>query len=308
MQQWPLLQHDKQVVHRDLKAENIYFTSRQQVKLGDFGFSTTCVSDQTLTTFCGSPPYAAPELFCDDSYYGPNVDVWALGILLYFMVVGVLPFRAETIGKLKRCILDGVYTMPEHVSDDCRLLIRGILRPAPSDRYSIREICDSDWLSEVEFPEPMEPYTLGVDVNNRPMTEAEVETRRQLEEMGMSEQHVEAEMETRRQLEEMGMSEQHVEVEMETRRQLEEMGMSEQHVEAAMSQQSRSSVAGTYHILLHSIQKRLAAEAKQAAAAAAADIVDTDADEPVTNLVDVAPCRPVVQPLLKKPSKVCVIL
>ena len=271
MQQWPLLQHDKQVVHRDLKAENIYFTSRQQVKLGDFGFSTTCVSDQTLTTFCGSPPYAAPELFCDDSYYGPNVDVWALGILLYFMVVGVLPFRAETIGKLKRCILDGVYTMPEHVSDDCRLLIRGILRPAPSDRYSIREICDSDWLSEVEFPESMEPYTLGVD-NNRPMTEAEVETRRQLEEMGMS----------------------------------------EQHVEAAMSQQSRSSVAGTYHILLHSIQKRLAAEAKQAAAAAAAtataDIVDTDADEPVTNLVDVAPCRPVVQPLLKKPSKVCVIL
>jgi len=52
------------------------------------------------------------------------------------MVVGVLPFRADTIGKLKRCILDGVYTTPEHVSDDCRLLIRGILRPAPSDRYS----------------------------------------------------------------------------------------------------------------------------------------------------------------------------
>lgn len=267
MTNW-LLQHEKQIVHRDLKAENIYFTSRQQVKLGDFGFSTTCLAEQTLSTFCGSPPYAAPELFCDDSYYGPNVDVWALGILLYFMVVGVLPFRADTIGKLKRCILDGFYTTPEHLSDDCRLLIRGILRPAPSDRYSIREIRDSDWLSEVEFPLPLQPFMLGVDDSDRTPTDAEVETRRQLEELGMS----------------------------------------EQHIEAARSQQSRSSVAGTYHILLHSIQKRFATEAENAAAAAAtAAVTDTITDDHVTAVIDVQlPC--VVQPITKKPSKVCVIL
>ena len=255
------------MVHRDLKAENIYFTRGQQVKLGDFGFSTSCVEGQTLTTFCGSPPYAAPELFCDDSYYGPNVDIWALGILLYFMVVGVLPFRADTIGKLKRCILEGVYTTPEHVSDECRLLIRGILRPAPSDRYSIREIRDSDWLSGVEFPRPLEPYTLGVGDDGRTLTEAEVETRRQLEELGMS----------------------------------------EEHIQAARTQQSRSSVAGTYHILLHCIQKRLAAEAENAAAAAAAEEAeDTNADDSVPAVVDVPPC--VVQPITKKSSKVCVIL
>jgi len=254
-----------------LKAENIYFTSMQQVKLGDFGFSTMCVAGQTLTTFCGSPPYAAPELFCDDSYYGPNVDVWALGILLYFMVVGVLPFRADTIGKLKRCILDGVYTTPEHVSDDCRLLIRGILRPAPSDRYSIREIRDSDWLSAVQYPRPLQPYMLGVDDDDdRPLTDAELETRRQLEELGMS----------------------------------------EQHVEAARSHQSRSSVAGTYHILLHSVQKRLAADAENAAAAATAAATtapaDTNVEEPTPATVDTPPCA--TQPMLKKSSKVCVIL
>lgn len=257
------MQHEKHVVHRDLKAENIYFTTGRQIKLGDFGFSTSCGADQTLSTFCGSPPYAAPELFCDDSYYGPNVDVWALGILLYFMVVGALPFRAETIGKLKRCILDGVYTMPDHLSDDCRLLIRGILRPAPSDRYSIREIRESDWLSEVEFPLPLEPYTLGVGDDNRPLTEAELETRRQLEELGMS----------------------------------------EQHIEAAKSQQSRSSVAGTYHVLLHSIQKRLAAEAQNAAATAA---VETSTEDSVPIVVSTPPC--VMQPITKKSSKVCVIL
>lgn len=250
------------MVHRDLKAENIYFTSGRQIKLGDFGFSTTCVADQTLSTFCGSPPYAAPELFCDDSYYGPNVDVWALGILLYFMVVGSLPFRAETIGKLKRCILDGVYTMPDHVSDDCRLLIRGILRPVPSDRYSIREIRDSDWLSEVEFPLPLEPYTLGVG-DNRPLTEAELETRRQLEELGMS----------------------------------------EQHIEAAKLQQSRSSVAGTYHVLLHSIQKRLAAEAQNAATTAA---VETSTEDSAPVVVSSPPC--IERHITKKSSKVCVML
>ena len=253
------------MVHRDLKAENIYFTGSQQVKLGDFGFSTTCVTGQTLSTFCGSPPYAAPELFCDDSYYGPNVDVWALGILLYFMVVGMLPFRADTIGKLKRCILDGVYTTPEHVSDECRLLIRGILRPAPSDRYSIREIRDSDWLSEVEFPQPLEPFMLGVDdEGSRPLTDAELDTRRQMEELGMS----------------------------------------EQHIEAARLQQSRSSVAGTYHILLHSAQKRLAAVAENAIAAAAEDPNVEDAPAPATD--DTPPC--VINPITKKSSKVCVIL
>jgi len=252
------------VVHRDLKAENIYFTSGKQIKLGDFGFSTTCSAEQTLTTFCGSPPYAAPELFCDDSYYGPNVDVWALGILLYFMVVGALPFRAETIGKLKRCILDGVYTMPDHVSDDCRLLIRGILRPAPSDRYSIREIRDSDWLSDVEFPRPLEPYTLGTGDDDRPLNDAELETRRQLEEFGMS----------------------------------------AQHIEAAKTQQSRSSVAGTYHVLLHSIQKRFATEAQNAAANAS---VDSSTDDSAPPAVVSLPSS-VVQPLTKKSSNVCVIL
>lgn len=79
----------------------------------------------------------------------------------------------------------------------------------PSDRYSIREIRDSDWLSEIAYPRALEPYMLGVVDDGRPLTDAERETRRQLDELGMS----------------------------------------AQHVEAARAHQSRSSVAGTYHIL-----------------------------------------------------------
>ncbi|XP_037091148.1 probable serine/threonine-protein kinase SIK1B [Pollicipes pollicipes] len=106
--------HLNNMIHRDIKAENVFFSRPDVVKLGDFGFSTlVCEPDQHLTTFCGSPPYAAPELFRDDYYTGAAVDAWALGILIFFMVAGAMPFRAGTVTALKRQILSGAVTMPD---------------------------------------------------------------------------------------------------------------------------------------------------------------------------------------------------
>nr|CAD7453968.1 unnamed protein product [Timema tahoe] len=117
--------HEHNFIHRDIKAENVFYSAPSLVKLGDFGFSTqlTTGREQQLNTFCGSPPYAAPELFRDESYLGAPVDVWALGVLLFFMVTAQMPFKAQTVASLKKHILDGSFIVPAHVSAQCRALI-----------------------------------------------------------------------------------------------------------------------------------------------------------------------------------------
>lgn len=160
-------QHQHNLIHRDIKAENVFFADACTVKVGDFGFSTQITSrEELLSTFCGSPPYAAPELFRDESYRGPFVDYWSLGVLLYFIVTASMPFRAQTIVALKKLILECRYDIPTYVSVECCQLIAGFLQNDPSKRYNLEHARATRWLRSAKPVSSIPKFDLKSSFSN----------------------------------------------------------------------------------------------------------------------------------------------
>ncbi|XP_063691162.1 MAP/microtubule affinity-regulating kinase 3-like isoform X3 [Bolinopsis microptera] len=159
--------HSKGIVHRDLKMENILLNKKKtEVKIIDFGLSNHHEVGELLSTHCGSPEYAAPELFVAGRQYGAEVDVWSLGVNMYAMLVGKLPFRSSRNhsnprAKLLQQISAGLGAHQEadaaHLHPSCLNLIKGMLQPDPCKRLKLTAVMQHPWVTN-KGTWPLYPY------------------------------------------------------------------------------------------------------------------------------------------------------
>uniref|UniRef100_A0A665X9H2 MAP/microtubule affinity-regulating kinase 3 n=1 Tax=Echeneis naucrates TaxID=173247 RepID=A0A665X9H2_ECHNA len=150
--------HQKHIVHRDLKAENLLLDADMNIKIADFGFSNEFTVGGKLDTFCGSPPYAAPELFQGKKYDGPEVDVWSLGVILYTLVSGSLPFDGQNLKELRERVLRGKYRIPFYMSTDCENLLKRFLVLNPGKRGTLEQIMKDRWISGGSDEDQLKPF------------------------------------------------------------------------------------------------------------------------------------------------------
>jgi len=119
------------------------------VKLCDFGVSRLVKKHQVIKEQCGTPAYLAPEIIIDEGYEGFYADIWSLGVLLYAMLQGTVPFKANNIADLHKLILKGNFDFPvPTISEDAKDLVRKMLVLTPEKRISIPEILNHPWIRD----------------------------------------------------------------------------------------------------------------------------------------------------------------
>jgi len=170
--------HGQGIVHRDLKPENILLKSEDSdiIKLSDFGLSRIIDDGSFMKTICGTPQYVAPEILnAQKEGYGKAVDLWSLGVILYVLLSGCMPFDEDEGGKgsLFEKVKKGLYKFPpkywKHISEGPKDLIRGLLVVDPAARLTVQQALQHPWLAGVVGKDGAEtPAKMEEDTNKPP--------------------------------------------------------------------------------------------------------------------------------------------
>ena len=136
----------KHIIHRDLKPQNILVSDDNTLKICDFGFARHFKTDMMFGTICGSPLYMAPEIMSKNKY-GNKVDLWSLGVIIFEMLYGTVPFKGKNIIELIKNIDTKLVVFPSNfnVTTDCKLLLNNLLQKNPKNRLEWDDLFQNKW-------------------------------------------------------------------------------------------------------------------------------------------------------------------
>ena len=180
--------HKKHIIHRDIKLDNVLLDDDDVCKLCDFGVSRTLSPHKIIQEQCGTPAYLAPEIVQDEGYSGFKADVWSLGVLLYVLVSGVMPFRASTVKELNKCILKGDFEFLSDVklSSEIRDLISKMLNVNVEKRLDSAQVLAHSWF-KMDFSETKNDEKYLFELMRKKQRDSELlETARLYEEAQMA--------------------------------------------------------------------------------------------------------------------------
>jgi polo-like kinase 1 len=144
--------HDKRVIHRDLKLGNLFINEEMEVKIGDFGLATTLDYDgERKKTLCGTPNYIAPEMLGKRGH-SYEVDIWAIGCILYTLLIGKPPFETQSLKETYMRIKKNEYHIPSRVGAPARNLMQRLLAADPTQRPTIHEVLDFEFFTQGYMP------------------------------------------------------------------------------------------------------------------------------------------------------------